>query len=173
MKRFGLGLLAALVMLAACSEPPAELKDPDLAALFQAINELRSSGGRCPTGEMEPVDPLRLSGPIIAAAQHHAEDLAAAGVLSHESPPGSRYYPPGTGPLGRVTREGCPCLRVAEDLAEAGSWQEALSAWQASTAGHCEALFDVDYKTGARLGLTLAGLGHAGRYWVLDMGKPR
>ncbi len=173
MKRLGLGMLAALVLLAACSGPPAELEDPDLVALFQAINELRASGGRCPSGEMDPVDPLRLFGPIIIAAQHHAEDLAAAGVLSHESPAGSRYYPPGSGPLDRLRREGCACLRVAENLAEAGSWRQALSAWQASTDGHCEALFDVHPETGKRLGLTAAGLGHVGRYWVLDMARPR
>jgi len=168
-------LLAMAVLLAACgsSSPPSELQDPELVALFQAINDLREKGGTCPSGKMTPVPKLKLSGPVIVAAQHHADDLNRAGVLSHETPPGSQYYPPSANPLDRIVREHCTCRRVAENIAQSPSWELTLEAWLQSPLGHCEALFDRDPKTGKRLGLTVAGLGHSGHFWVLDMVKLR
>jgi len=167
-----LALLVAAFLTACSSPPPATLEDPDLMALFQAINELRAQGGVCPSGEMPPAPPLELMGPVIAAAQHHAEDLESQEVLTHATPPGSRYYPAGANAMDRITHERCYCRRVAENIAVARDWQQALELWLKSTEGHCEVLFDIDPKTGKRMDLKVVGLGRSGHYWVLDMALP-
>ncbi len=158
-------LLAMTVVLTACSQKAVELS-PELETLLARINEVRSQGYKCASGEMPPAGPLYDDGRINWAAQMHAEDMDAARVLSHDTPPGAIHFAPGTPPGERLLQAGYLYAAMGEDIARGQiSVEEVLADWLASTEGHCEALMGATYRD--------AGLGHSGVYWVLDLAAPK
>ena len=158
-------LLAALVALVACSSGVRELT-PELEELLVLINETRSQGYDCASRYMPPTEPLAADARLNWAAQLHAEDMDAAGQLSHETPPGAIHFAPGTSPGERLTQAGYLYVAMGENIARGQvSPEEVLAAWLASTEGHCEGLMDGRY--------VHAGLGKSGAYWVLDMAAPQ
>ncbi|WP_287416571.1 CAP domain-containing protein [Oceanithermus sp.] len=156
-----------LSVLVACSAPV--LLAPELRELLGRINEVRATGTTCRQGGehfMPPVDPLREDERLNRAAQWHAEDMDAAGELSHTTPVGAVHFAVGTTPGERVLDVGYLAAAVAENIA-AGypSPQAVLQGWLESTAGHCEALMSPSYQD--------AGLGRSGAYWALDLAAPQ
>jgi uncharacterized protein YkwD len=140
-----------------------------LQELLALINDVRATGTTCKQGGdhfMPPVDPLREDALLNRAAQWHAEDMAAADELSHDTPVGAVHFTAGTTPGQRILSVGYLAAQTAENIA----WgyptaQAVLQGWLASTAGHCEALMSPTYRD--------AGLGHSGAYWVLDLAVPQ
>ncbi len=167
MRKIALGLLL-LALLAACGQAPKPLS-PELQELLRLINQVRQNGTTCKQGGdhfMSSVDPLTNDALLNRAAQWHAEDMNAAGVLSHNTPVGAVHFAPGTTPGERILDVGYLAAAIAEDIAEGyATPQDVLDGWLASTAGHCEALMSATYRD--------AGLGHSGVYWVLDLAAPQ
>ena len=160
-------LLTILTFLVACGGSPKPLT-PELRELLNLINEVRASGTTCKKGgehSMPAVAPLTENALLARAAQWHAEDMAAAGRLEHDTPAGAIHFKPGTTPGQRILNVGYQASATAENIAHGQtSPRQVLDDWLQSTDGHCEALMSPTYKH--------AGLGKSGNYWVLDMAAP-
>ncbi|WP_456414325.1 CAP domain-containing protein [Oceanithermus profundus] len=162
-----LGAFLLLSVLTACSAPPPLA--PELRELLNRINAVRATGTTCKQGGdhfMPPVDPLREDELLNRAAQWHAEDMDAAGALSHTTPVGAVHFAVGATPGERILDVGYLASAIAENIAVGyPSPQAVLQGWLDSTAGHCEALMSPTYRD--------AGLGRSGAYWALDMAAPQ
>ena len=157
---------ALLVALAGCGSSHGLELTPELEQLLALINEQRAEGYECASGYQPPVGPLTADGRLNWAAQMHAEDMDAAGVLSHDTPPGAVHFAPGTSPGERIVQSGYLAAAWGENIAWGQTTpEEVLNDWLASTAGHCEGLMSGSY--------VHAGLGKSGSYWTLDMAAPQ
>ncbi len=161
-----LGLL--LVALAGCGQNRWLELTPELEQLLALINEQRAEGYDCTNKTVDAtfsVGPLSDDGRLNWAAQMHAEDMAAADSLEHDTPVGAVHFSPGTPPGERITQSGYLAIATGENIAESSDTVEVvLNAWLASY-GHCKGLMNGSY--------VHAGLGKSGRYWVLDMARPQ
>lgn len=120
------------------------LDGPPGVVLLRLVNEQRAANG---------VPPLRLWPDLGAVAQDHAAELERSRVLVHATA--------ATGNLAtRLETRGLRFTRAAENLADAATPRQALAAFMASP-GHKRNLLDP--------GLTHAGIGTRGRYYVLAM----
>ncbi|MBR9763117.1 MAG: CAP domain-containing protein [Rhodobacteraceae bacterium] len=134
--------LALCLLLAGCS--PAETAPaapPRPADLLDEINAFRIARGRAP---------LEVSAPAVQVAGRHAADLQRTGGLSHIGSDGSS-------PAERLTREGVPWCRVAENLARGQSEGGAVIAAWAESPRHRANLLG---------GYTAVGTARAGDVWV-------
>ena len=118
------------------------------ASFTGGINSFRADNG---------VGALQQSAILTRAAQAHAEDMAARGYFSHQSPGG-----PNGDDLGdRARAAGCSFRSVAENIAQGQrSEAEVLTGW-ANSPGHRRNMLNgrmTDY-----------GLGRAGDIWVLKL----
>ncbi len=155
---------ALLAALAGCGSSHGLELTPELEQLLALINEQRAEGYECASGYQPPVGPLTDDGRLNWAAQMHAEDMDAAGVLSHDTPPGAVHFAPGTSPGERIVQSGYLAAAWGENVAMGyATSEDVLNGWLASTDGHCEGLMSSSYQD--------AGLGHSGDYWVLDMAR--
>jgi len=161
-------LSAVLLSLAACGNGHTlGLTSPQLQELLRLINQTRASSEvKCRGVKQNPAPPLQSEGHLIWSAQMHAEDMAKAGILSHDTPPGAVHFRAGTSPEERIVSSGYLPRAWGENIARGQTTpQQVLHDWLASTEGHCEALMRPDY--------VHAGLGKSGDYWVLDMAAPQ
>lgn len=142
-------LLAAL--LVATFSPPALAQAPDSPGdahpALAEVNRLRAEAG---------VGALRLDARLAAAAQAHAEDMAAKGYLAHTSPDGStleqRARDAGYGPF----------TALGENIAQGqADWGEAIATWMDSP-GHRANLLNPQFED--------IGFGAADGYWVQVFG---
>jgi hypothetical protein len=121
-----------------------------------------------PDGPLQPVAP-RLE--LIRAGRHHSEDLAVTRSFSHNSPAGSKYYPPGSDPVARVEAEGYNWGVVMENIAagfETGA--EVHQAWFDSS-GHRANLLAPDlFEIGMGYYLDLSTSTMSRWYWTQDFG---
>ncbi len=160
-------LVAVLILVSAgCTQP--QPLPPELKELLSRINEIRATGTTChkdgADNDMPPVPPLHENAQLNWAAQRHAEDMAAAGVLDHNTPVGAVHFAPGTSPGERIAQSGYLAAAWGENIASGyATPEDVLNGWLASTEGHCEGLMSSSYQD--------AGLGHSGDYWVLDMAR--
>lgn len=118
------------------------------ASFTTRLNTFRASQGQ---GTMRP------NAILTRAAQAHAEDMAARGYFSHQSPGG----PNGDNLLQRATSAGCNLRSGAENIASGQrSEAEVFEGWQNSP-GHRANLLGQGY--------TDYGLGRAGNVWVMKL----
>lgn len=110
------------------------------------LNTFRASQGR---------GTVRQSAILTRAAQAHADDMAARGYFSHESPGG----PNGNNLVQRAAAAGCALRSGAENIASGQrSEAEVFAGWENSR-GHRVNMLGRGY--------TEYGLGRAGNIWVL------
>ena len=128
---------------------PEPRSDADRSAPFAGLlNEVRSDAG-APAVTPEP----RLA----AAAERHAEDMAARGFISHDGSDGST-------PQDRVTDAGYASCMTAENIAlQPDTERELVTQWMNSPAHRTNML---------RGNADAFGLAQAGGYWVLVLARP-
>lgn len=114
--------------------------------LLRLVNEFRVANG---------VAPLKPSPNLSRAAAWMSEDMAAKGYFSHTDSLGRSAFQ-------RVKDCGYATTGAGENLAIAGSAQQAFTLWVNSTMGHRENML--------RSMWVVAGVGRAGGYWTLDFG---
>ena len=137
--RLGVVLVALALPLAAACAPTKKSAPNDL---YGRVNDIRAQHG---------VGPLVACGPLVAAADAHARDMAATGLFSHRGSNGSM-------PAGRAIAYGYGSQFVGENLARGQqSVDELLAVWMAS-GEHRQNLIKPDYQH--------VGFGHAGDNWV-------
>lgn len=154
-RRLALAFFLTLAPVAAfaadtCTPPPAPSPGPALAAALAEVNRLRAEAG---------VAALTLNAKLTAAAQGHADDMAAKGYFSHTSQDGRTF-------VQRIQAAGYTnYTMLAENIASGqAGWYAAITAWKNSP-GHRANMLNGNYKE--------IGLGAKGRYWVQDFGTAR
>lgn len=137
--RLAVVLLALALPLAAACVPTKGSAPNDL---YGRVNDIRAQRG---------VGPLFACGPLVAAADAHARDMAATGVFGHTGSDGSSVG-------GRALRYGYGSTYVGENIARGQqSVDELLNQWMASGA-HSQNLVKPDYQH--------VGFGYSGGNWV-------
>jgi uncharacterized protein YkwD len=137
--RLGVVLLALALPLAAACAPTKKSAPNDL---YGRVNDIRAQHG---------LGPLFACGPLIAAADAHARDMAATGNVSHRGSDGSSE-------ITRALRYGYGNQFVGENLAAGPtSVDELLGVWMSSGPHRTNLVFP-DYQH--------VGFGYANGYWV-------
>jgi uncharacterized protein YkwD len=117
------------------------------------INQHRAKGTNCPSGNKSAVGPVGMNAALRRAAQLHSWDQSYAGYFSHTScngrSPWQRAAAEGTSASGEVIAWGHSSPSMA------------VEGWMASTAGHCDALMNGNYK---EIGLGYAR--HGANLWT-------
>jgi len=181
MKKAGWLLLLLALLLTACgaettnctpsgmpSLPPGSYAD-ELEKVFALTNEARSHDRLCAGICYHATAPLVRDIRLDAAAQKHAEDMAATGVLSHTTPAGASNYPEGWDPGLRISSEGYSWQRYSENIASGQrSAQEVVTAWLSSSP-HCANIMNPNLKN---IGLGYAADNSGLLYWVQDFAAP-
>ncbi|HEY0604071.1 MAG TPA: CAP domain-containing protein [Herpetosiphonaceae bacterium] len=148
--------LSALVLAAALFNVPATSASPDLNRVIELTNEHRRAAG-CANLTWQPA--------LGAAAQRHAEDMAANNYFSHTSRNGASF---GT----RIRQAGYRYRLAAENIA-AGyqSPEEVVNGWMASP-GHRANILNCRLRN-VGIGFGENGGSAYGTYWVQDFGTAR
>ena len=144
---------AAETARAAASAPMAAVAaspGPALAAALAEINRLRARAG---------VPALALNPKLTAAAQGHADDMAAHGYFSHTGRDGRTFGQ-------RIRAAGyADYTALGENIARGQpGWYAAIASWMRSP-GHRANMLSPSFKD--------IGLGGRSRYWVQDFGTRR
>jgi uncharacterized protein YkwD len=122
--------------------------DTSVQIALTRINELRRQAGAAP---------LVLNTQLTAAAQGHADDMAAKGYFSHASRDGRT-------PGQRIAATGYRYTAYGENIAWGyADWNAALTAWMGSS-GHRANILSTRYRE--------VGLGLKNRYYVADFATP-
>ena len=175
-------LLGAALLLSACAPAPTpkpsfEVREMTAAGqeVFALTNQQRAQGTLCQGVTSPSASALVQDKTLTAAAQHRADDLASTEEFTHFPSNGKtfQYW------LGVVNFDAAFPARqhYGENLGMADTPQQVISAWLASTQGHCEAQFTntyLDTTTHQWMpGFTRAGVGDAvstpsgKHYWVV------
>ncbi|WP_457637988.1 CAP domain-containing protein [Oceanithermus sp.] len=150
------------------SLPPGSYAD-ELEKVLALTNEARARERPCGNVCYRATTPLTRNSALDAAASKHAEDMAATGVLSHDTPEGAVNYPAGWDPGKRIEYEGYAWRRYAENIAEGQrDAQEVVADWLASP-GHCANIMNPDLKD---IGLGEKADESGVIWWVQDFAAP-
>lgn len=115
------------------------------------VNQQRTAGCTCGSTRMPPVAALRLNDQLRAAAQAHANDMAAMRKMQHTGSDGSNVS-------ARVSRAGFDWSAVAENIAwNQRSVEAVVNAW-INSEGHCKNLMSERYQ--------FMGFGETEWYWA-------
>lgn len=135
-----------LSFIVSCGLATTAVSDP---AATRALNAYRAENGRAP---------LAYSKTLQAAAQAHAQDMAARGFFDHRGSDGSNVG-------GRVSRQGYGWCFVAENIAKGqGALGEVMQAWAASQ-GHRRNMLTPQAQE-------FALVEGPGRIWVMVLAAP-
>ncbi len=145
--------------LGAAPTPSDPVPDGVAAQMLALVNAVRLEGRLCGAeGAFAPTHPLTFEARLTAAAQDHAADMHARGVMSHtggdDSDPGER-----------IARTGYDSAAWGENVAAGYPSVEAVMAGWLGSDGHCANLM--------RPGFTEFGAGESGRYWAQVFARPR
>lgn len=159
-------LTTALTLLAACSTSPrVEYTPNNFQSALDAVNQARAVARTCSnqgtSTTYSAASALGWNGLLGEVARQRAEHIQQTGQFSHQE--GSS---PSFAVATRSQQNNYPYLEIRENLAQGlNSAEDAVSAWLASTTGHCDAIM-VPH-------LTEMGMVKRGDYWVLVIAKPR
>lgn len=136
----------------ATASPKSTAAAKPTAAQLEALNAVNANRIRV------KASPVKLNSALNTAAQKFAEYMAKTGKFSHTAD--------GKAPWTRMSEAGYRWSAAGEIIAAGyGSWTSAINnGWMNST-GHRNILLSKSYSD--------IGVGHAGRYWVIDFGRPR
>ncbi len=158
-------LVAVLTALAACTANPGVSYTPeDHLTSLNAVNQARAQARSCTNGSntthYNATAPLTWNGLLGEVARQRAEYLQQTGVLSH-------YEGSSTPAVAvRSQQNGYRFVEIRENLAQGhSSAQEAVSAWLASTLGHCNTIMEPHLRE--------MGMVRRGDYWVLVVAQPQ
>lgn len=105
-------------------------------------------------------DPVRMSRPLVRAAQRHTNRMADAGDLSHQ-------LPGEASPGVRMRNAGYRWTKYGENIAVGyATPRSVMRAWMNSS-GHRRNILDCDFE---HLGVGVAS-GHGRRWWTQDFGR--
>ena len=133
--------------------------------MLARVNEARNQARQCGEQSFNAASPLTWSCPLTAAAQAHADDMAAKDYFSHTGQDGS-----GVGE--RATQQSYAWRTVGENIAAGHTTADAAIESWINSPGHCRNLMNDDF--------TEMGMAHADNadarfthYWVQTLGAPR
>ena len=126
--------------------------ETEVVTLF---NMHRAAGTDCPSGAKSAVGPVTMEAALQTAARLHSWDQSYSGYFSHTSCNGrtftQRASAQGTSAFGEIIARG------------QSSPASAVSAWMASTSGHCDIIMNGGYD---RVGVGYAQASGGGRLWT-------
>ncbi|MBN2360458.1 MAG: CAP domain-containing protein [Deltaproteobacteria bacterium] len=130
--------------------------------LLGLINEMRLSGGNCPSGYQPPVKELTFHLALRTAARGHVEDMAEQDYFAHESLDGRT-------PWDRMLEAGYDGSPRGEDLAAGYPDAESTFRQWLDSDGHCLVMMTPHANEGA-IGYAYQALATYRHYWALDVG---
>ena len=134
--------------------------------MLQLVNARRAAGASCGSrGSFAPAAALAWNTRLTDAAYGHSRDMADNNYFSHTSLDGRT--------LGqRVTAAGYSWSALGENIAGGPSTvQQVVDGWMASD-GHCANIMNANF---TEIGVACAGNASSqwGRYWTMDLARPR
>ena len=151
------------------SLPPGSYAD-ELEKVLALTNEARAHDRLCGDVCYHATAPLARNAKLDTAARKHAEDMAATGVLSHDTPAGAINYPQGWDPGQRIDFEGYSWRRYGENIARGQPDAETVVSDWLESPGHCANIMNPNFED---IGLGYKADGGGVIYWVQDFGTPR
>jgi len=151
---------AAPAALASCGLPDYQ------AQVLARVNALRAAGASCGgAGRFGPAGVLAWQGQLDQAAAGHAQDMAKQDYFSHTSLDGRTMS-------DRVDATGYVWRNLGENIAAGPrSVDAAIDGWRASD-GHCANLMNPAFTEFALACVARDGTTY-GRYWVMNLARPR
>lgn len=134
--------------------------------LLDRINTLRASGASCGTsGNFPAVPAVVWNDKLTAAADGHAQDMAAKNYFSHDSQDGRSFST-------RITNAGYAWAAAGENIAAGQPTVESvMSSWRDSP-GHCANLMSANFvDVGVACRPAASASNTYSKYWVMDLGK--
>jgi len=133
--------------------------------MLQRVNALRAAPRSCGAkGRFPAAPPLRWSAPLAEAALGHTREMAARGVLTHDSADGRSLS-------DRADAAGYAWRALGENVAAGqASIARVVDSW-AHSDGHCANLMGPRF---TELGVACMLQESSGRrWWTMDLGQPR
>lgn len=136
------------------------------AAALRIVNARRATGAVCGArGRFAAAPALAWDAALATAADGHSRDMAARTYFSHTGADGRSA-------AQRVSAAGYAWQSVGENIgAGYDTVQAVVDGWMASE-GHCVNLMTTDFQH-MGLACAVATSGDFGRYWTLDLARPR
>lgn len=159
-------LTLILALLAACTGSSGVEHTPaDFQTALNAVNQARAIARNCTSGSntqsYAAAPALSWNGLLGEVARQRAEHIQQTGQFSHQE--GSS---PAFAVATRSQQNGYRYREIRENLAQGhGTATDAVSAWLASTQGHCNTLMAPNLRE--------MGMVKAGDYWVLVAAEPQ
>ena len=131
--------------------------------MLDLVNEMRVSGGECPSGYRSPVPALVVDDALREAARGHALDMAERAYFNHDTPEGKD-------PWERIDEAGYTGSPTGENIAAGnGTAASTFEQWRTSD-GHCRNMMSANSEE--------IGIGYARvdgspyrHYWVQNFGR--
>jgi uncharacterized protein YkwD len=143
-----------MALLACCLSLAAD-KDPKLPRDAGLILELTNA-----ERARKDLPPLKVSTPLMKAAQRHSENMARQGLMAHELD--------GEGPSGRARKSGYQFTRLGENIAFGTAAKEVVRAWMRSE-GHRANILGEHY---TEVGIGVARDGEGRPYYTQVFAAP-
>jgi len=132
--------------------------------VFEIVNRTRADGATCGGQAMRPAPALSLNSILVGTARAHADDMAARGYFSHDTPEG-------TTPFDRMQAAGYDLGAGGENIAAGSSSAEATMTQWMESPGHCQNIMGDQY-VHLGVGYARAQSGDLEHLWVQNFGAP-
>ena len=140
---------------------------PDFAAqMLNAVNAARAQARSCGGTAYAAAGALTWNDALFAAAAAHTQDMATQHALSHTGSNGSSL-------ADRIDSTGYAWSYLGENIAAGyGGVDAVLQGWLGST-GHCANLMSPNFTEIAVACVQAGGSDPYGKYWTMDLARPR
>ncbi|MGN7822171.1 CAP domain-containing protein [Chitinophaga sp. 22536] len=128
----------------------------DRATLLSLVNDVRSKGCNCGGDQMPPVGPVTWNDLLEKAAYNFSVDMQTNNFFSHTSPSGST-------PGSRLDAVGYNWNTYGENIAQGYMTEQSVIQGWINSPGHCKNIMNGNFKE--------MGVGKAGNYWTMDLGR--
>lgn len=134
-------------------------------AVLDRVNQARATSRMCGNASFPAVPALAWNDLLFAAAAGHAQDMAQQDYFSHTSQDGRSFSE-------RISATGYRWSAVAENIAAGQRTVEVVMNGWLQSPGHCANIMGANYTEIAVACVRNDGTDY-GRFWAMELGRPR